>query len=601
MKTFKARLLLFFISYYVLAFIAVAILSLFKPDPIGIINEFLFVNKIYTLLATYCNLIPTLQVTGILISFSWYFFDLINDAKKTEDYLFTYFKSIIIAIMILLSITTMVQEIASPLINMKLKSHKNLSTDFVDYLALAKKTLNEENYIWTNVYAQKAFQISPSSQEAFSLSRLAELKINELPEYKSPANIEIEETSNYELESINSLLQKAESFLADKKFFEAHYYASLVNDIEKQSSKINPEAQRIANDAWTMLTNMNTSFSDTSEEVFRKKKIGYTALKNEQFLKSYYIFKDLQKTVPLDPDVRYFLSLAKEEIEKSYFFIDETYNLQTVETARNIFFSTKNPDDSFDVIRILGIAQIEEAGKLVLYLRGVSIISYDKNNQLIQSLESPHAKMIIANTKDLQKDSLSFLLPTQAIPKNQFVPYIILNAIDRENPHITLKPTYTFQSPSKKPSTVHVCSITFDDFLLLTEATRGPKEMLVTSMIAFLPKAQQYGFVYDIYYQALCNRGIRPFVYFLLSILAATIAWKFRLKNKTYIKFYWLFFLPIFTIIIYYIIEFTLYIMNTLIYILIMYNSPIAIFVLSGIVLFLILVASLFFVKASKF
>ncbi|MGL4987067.1 MAG: hypothetical protein ACRC5H_08035, partial [Treponemataceae bacterium] len=448
LKKFVVRGLIFFPLYYFIAFIIIAAISFFyqTPSVTIIIEDFALSHKILNILKKYCSLISTLQVAGILIFFSWYFFDLTKIVKETESFLFDLLKYVLIVTLILLSITITVEEIALPLLEQKIEDQKTASSDFIDYLALAKKSLNEKDFHWTDIYAKKAFQISPSSQESFLLNRLAELKKTEVQKTQEPEIIPQKEPVLEKIESIEVLLQKAETLLTDKKFFEAHYYATLVQEIEKRSNKENTDAQRIAQQAWNMLTNMRTSLSDTSEDVFKKKKAGFTALNNESYLESYYIFKDLEKAVPFDPDVKYFLIRAEEEVKKRYFFIDETYNLGTVEAYRNIYFSIKNPDKSTDIIRILGISQIEEAGNLVLYLRGLSFISYSEENELLRAFEARHAKIIIMNTNDLNEDSFKSITNQVAFSSNQRVPYLILNAVDREDPKITLNPYYIFPS-----------------------------------------------------------------------------------------------------------------------------------------------------------
>ncbi|MGL4986809.1 MAG: hypothetical protein ACRC5H_06705, partial [Treponemataceae bacterium] len=202
---------------------------------------------------------------------------------------------------------------------------------------------------------------------------------------------------------------------------------------------------------------------------------------------------------------------------------------------------------------------------------------------------------------DLNEDSFKSITNQATFSSNQRVPYLLLNAVDRENPKITLNPYYIFPLNQDEQQRIFVLSLPFEDFLLLTQAAQGPKNMQLASIIRFLPIAEKYGFSYELYYQSLCNRGIRPFVYLILSILVAAIAWKFRLKEKTFVKFYWLLFIPFFTVVTYFIVNLSLYIMGILVYVIIGYNAQFALFIIATFLLFLILTASIIFVRSHKF
>ena len=103
----------------------------------------------------------------------------------------------------------------------------------------------------------------------------------------------------------------------------------------------------------------------------------------ENYVDAYYKFLALYDAYPTDVDAKLFLDASKEKLKNHYFYRDETFELQPFETYRGVHFKYYLPNGSYNVVFIRGITFLQEAGKLVLYLRGLSIFTYSDDDILL--------------------------------------------------------------------------------------------------------------------------------------------------------------------------------------------------------------------------
>ena len=74
---------------------------------------------------------------------------------------------------------------------------------------------------------------------------------------------------------------------------------------------------------------------------YEEKYEGYKALMNKDDVQAYYIFRQLSEDSEMkhDSDVLFYYEVARERIEQKYFFIDETFELKSFETANDVYYS----------------------------------------------------------------------------------------------------------------------------------------------------------------------------------------------------------------------------------------------------------------------
>ena len=89
------------------------------------------------------------------------------------------------------------------------------------------------------------------------------------------------------------------------------------------------------------------------------------------------------------------------------------------------------------------------------------------------------------------------------------------------------------------------------------------------------------------------ERSVLPCV--VVLILFAGISWNYKLGSKTHFKFKWLITLPLFTIIIYYVLQTVIYILNLFAFVLIGIFSSFAAWVYIGLLCFFVLLSAILF------
>ena len=87
------------------------------------------------------------------------------------------------------------------------------------------------------------------------------------------------------------------------------------------------------------------------------------------------------------------MEIAENRVENQCFFIDETEKLKAFEYYNDVHFTVSRDSGAKDVIYIRGITPVQDGGRMVQYLRELSVMTYGKNGVLLRSVYVPYAKM----------------------------------------------------------------------------------------------------------------------------------------------------------------------------------------------------------------
>ena len=347
--------------------------------------------------------------------------------------------------------------------------------------------------------------------------------------------------------------------------------------------------QRLATDSWNIISNNSGFETDEAARIFWKKREGYSAFMEGDVLKAYYIFLDLYEISDFDPDIVRFYRLSTEALLRRYFFIDEVQGLAFFEKFKDISFRVKRPDGGFDAVHIGGVTSIAHTDNFVKYLRNYSSISYDASGTLLSAMSVPYVKLIAQKAGSFGSD---FAALTGIENADTFVPCLLCTSVDRKNRGIVISPVYTdVNNQNKKHDTVLVLPMSLKDFDLVCRASsEGPLYMNLASLFHFVPLAERYGLPVRIYQAFLLQRFTRPFLFFVLFLILALIAWDFKLESSQVFRFMWVFSFPVFTAVVMICIEFLRYLIILLSYALSSFSLYGQLFA-AIILLFLIIVA----------
>ncbi len=508
-----------------------------------------------------CEILPSVVLAGFLVACSVAF------GKKSTKMLVRFSSAIIslfrrIVVIGLLSVLVLfcVQEILTPFLRSKQTAAEQKSEFYHEYVRLSEGSLQKGNYELAMIYIEQALGLYPGSSEAVLLRSQVELALASNPrsqkDENKPAQAGILEPISYsDPADVFELMVKAERAADVGDWLNAHYFAVCAERIAQPGSQPEADAKYLAADAWNHLAEPQRFENKEAERLFFEKQQGYTALLNGDYLEAYYIWTNLERMVPSDPDVQYFVSLAREYTDSQYFFIDETMNIRMYETLKNICFVIPSPDGCQYVVYIDGMSTIRDSGNLVQYLQNLSVTRFLSTGKIDYSFTVPYAKMLAYPLSNIRPENIKEL-GLSGNEKN--VPYLMLDAISRDTGEIVSSPVYSV-GDNDTVSNYIVMPVEYDDFILAASAYQGAAKMQLRDLISFAPRAELFGYSSEIYSAILINRLFAPLQILILFILLASVAWNYQLRGTSVFKLYYLFAFPLFTFVVYTADEFLRY------------------------------------------
>lgn len=552
--------------------------------------------RMYSIFLLFFELIPSVLLSSFLIGYSWAFGR--NSNKTVKRFSLSYIefvKSIFLVGILCIALCVITKEFSIPFIQQKQDKMYEVTEKFSDYYELAQYYTNKEDYSLAKFYIDNALALIPQSEEALSLSDEIGICFSSV---QSDGSVPIQPSDDTPYEeneeyTVLMLLDKSQRAFSLKEYFDAHYYASLALEIAGSDDGNIDTAKKLASESWNMLSENSGFINDESMQVFERKKEGYFALMNDDFEKAYYIYNDLLSQYPLDLDIQRYHSIAYEKMNSTYFFIDETDNLQLFEQYEDIYFSNTRIDGGKDVIYMKGCTAIKKTGSILQYLRGFSLYSFDKEGQLQFSFSVPYVKM---TSLSLDYTDPEFQRYMSNLGEEKIVPYIYLESVDRNKKDVFLQPEFSFEDGVEPIALNHyVLSLPYDDFKLICESSMGAKMMPLLSLLKFAKKAQLYGYSTEVYFQALLSRLTYPLILFIVFIFTAALSWNYRLNSELLFKFKWLFTLPLFTFIAFILLDTILYLLNLSYYVLLSLIGTASLYVAVILLVIMIFISTVLF------
>lgn len=600
MKLSKTVFFVLLIETLVVFFICVASGFIFFETPDWNLGS-PFLYKFQNGLLLFFKLLPAIFVAGIIIGYSWGFGKQNNNPPHRFSEIFViYLKNVIISSLICTSLCFLAAEVGIPLISYSRAQMEENSKNIDEYIILAKKNLATGDYGTALFYANYVLDIAPNSQEAIDLARFIEESqfLNKKEIVSDNDVLPTLVTTKISDMTVPELFKKATEYYAKEDYFNAHYYSSLVLEISKLNYANRDYAKQLASDSWNKLLHIDAFENDLSKEVFQRKKEGYIALSSGDYSKAYYIYQDLLEKYPLDYDIKNFYETSKELLGTRYFFIDETLDKQQFEKFRNVFFTIPRLDGGKDIISIKGITSIDTTGGRVQYLRGFSVVSYDKNDEWIMSLSVPYAKMCSMPLENMSQELTDYI---GEFSETKFVPYLFLKSVDRKYENIFITPRIeTKDGLNLISATSYVMPIPFEDFAMLCDVSHGPETMSLISLYKFSKVASDYGYSSEIYSQSLINRFSYPVILLICFLLASIIAWNSRILSEDSFKFSWLLLFPVIIVLAYAFIQCFRFMMSLVFYAILVFVAFVgngAVFISLFILLFVLFLCFLRFVS----
>lgn len=517
-----------------------------------------FKYKLFTGIELFSKILPALVLSGFVLSCSIQFGR--NSEGSTARFspaMLGRFKTVIIASVICTALLTVSTEALGITLSHFKTKYVNQPRLVSEYVKTAQNMLEKGNPNGAARYAIETLVLDPTNQEAKDIKDQADIIINQ-NEFKN-----IRQFHETNLDSIlqsydtdidtNNLLgaygyyKLAKESYENKEWFNAHYFAECGLQLASGKDPNYMALRELSSSAWNNISEIHDLSRTDDQNLFLDKYEGYKALMEEDYLKAYYILKNIQLDHPElknDSDLYFYEALAEQKVNERFFFMDEALDLQSFETANDVYFSIKDKDGWTDLIYFKGVTEVRSTGSMVQYLRDFSVITMDENGEMHRTLHVPYAKVLSQSLKSmnpLTKDNLG-------IDRNiDNVPYILLHCIDRVDEGKEIRPEYVYADSDRFDGPEYLLlRIPFADFLLLENATINPDTLSLPTLLSVIKKAARYGYSSEVYGQILLNRVLYPLFLLLTFILLACLSWNNRIGATTYFKTIWILIFPAF-------------------------------------------------------
>lgn len=510
-----------------------------------------FVYKLMTGLQSFGRYIPGVAITGFTVSCSVHFGR--NSEGSTERFskaMMERFKTVMIVSIIMAFFLTFCSEVLVLLTANKKSSIINRPKIVTEYINVGNRLFDNGYYERAMNYAEAALKLSPNEKHALNLRDRADVEINRARtsniRFKLYESVEEAEKVDHvvidaaQINEVYQLYLKANEAFTKKEWFNAHYYSELGIKLATPKDPNLEELKKISTAAWNNLTEYHDLAKTQGQLTFEKKYQGYLALVQKDDLKAYYIFRELYQSsreMQSDPDVVFYLQIAENRINERCFFIDETFELKSFESANDVYFAYEYADGSRDVIYFKGMTTVASTGNSIQYLRALTIVSVARNGEVFRTMTVPYAKVLPVSVKTLTPTTKALMGIDDSI---DCVPYIMLKSVGRDSPELNNEPLYTYQNGETANTPEYLLlSIPYDDFLLLEKSTSTPESMPLASLFKLVHMAAKYGFCTEVYGQALVNRIFYPLWILIMFILLAGFGWNNRINPTQFFKFSW--------------------------------------------------------------
>jgi len=539
-----------------IGFVVCFVLGLFMPVPPEVAQPSVFLYKFCIGLDYFSRFLPAMIIAGFIISLSVYFgHNAEGSSERFSQAMAGRFKLVIISGLVCTFLVSLSNETFSLWSRQKRNQLVNKTKIISEYIEVGKLLLENGINDRALVYANAALKLNPNSKEARDLKSRADTEINRI--YTSTLKFDLTSAQPLEkkddsiiinTEKVNDAykcLLQAKSAYANEQWFNAHYYAELGIKISEPKNPNLDELKEISANAWNNITQQHKEKGTEGYEIYDQKYKGYLALVNKNDLEAYYIFRGLYENyddLKRDPDVVFYLDVATNRIEQEYFFVDETLELKSFESANDVYFSYTHENGAKEIVYFKGVTSVQSTGQSIQYLRNLTIVSLDSYGNFIRKLSVPYAKLMPVSVKNLTAETKEML---QIEEKTDFVPYFLLKAVGRDDPSIQFGPLYTFADGTSASSPEYmIFPLKYSEFLLLENSTLNPDNNSIFYLFKFVKNAAEFGFSAEQYVQSLMSRLLFPMLFLILLILLAGFAWDNRVGATQMFRFSWVFSFP---------------------------------------------------------
>jgi hypothetical protein len=310
-------------------------------------------------------------------------------------------------------------------------------------------------------------------------------------------------------------LRFGEAAFTEERYYDAHWLATLAGRLARPGSIEAGESVRLAGRAWNAIESLAPNSRERDlYRIYQLKRSGYEAMVGQDWIKGYYIFKELAGLSPDDPDVADFLQRCETETLQIAFFADEIeLTLGDVLTGAVFSLPRYNGAGEADgrlALRVGALSTFPDYS----YGFDVELAAIDGAGSLASRMEASYAKF----------------LPKTINGKRQVV--LLLQSLDRRNPDLRRGPVWTGPEQVEMGGAEFPLDLSYENFLLITRIRRGLEHFQIPSLFAAEQNLAPYGYIREAFLAQAINRIAEPVFLLPLFILILVVAWRFRPQKQ---------------------------------------------------------------------
>jgi hypothetical protein len=364
-------------------------------------------------------------------------------------------------------------------------------------------------------------------------------------------------------------LDLAAAAMREERYYDAHWLATLGARLAPAGSPEEAAANRAAGLAWDAISTLAPNARERElHAVYRLKQSGYEAMVAGDWIRAYYIFRELTEQSPGDPDVANFLRTSEEAVRDIAFFTDEM-GRGTGDILTNAVFSLpcqpRGGGAGRGVIRFSSISLYQDYA----YAFGLEFICFDSEDRPESAFEAPYAKIV----------------PMTLGGRDRVV--VLMRALDRGNQNQRWEPVWRSleentaapaapAAPPRRPLSAGGSSaaggflrsvigdnqimldLNFESFVLLCYTWRGLETpagsarlppldgFSLGDLFAASRSLSPYGYVPQVFEAEIIYRLCEPLFFLPVAVIIIIIGWRFRaLSQARYVFIPTLFVLPL--------------------------------------------------------
>ena len=311
-------------------------------------------------------------------------------------------------------------------------------------------------------------------------------------------------------------LALAETALAEERYFDAHWLATLGGHLARPGSVEESSAIRLAGRAWSGVNSLEPNIRESrAYTIFRLKRDGYEALISEEWIRAYYIFRELMELGNGDdPDVQRYFALSENGLKDIAFFIDEM-ELNSGRTISGAIFSIPQGSGRL-VMKVSSLSTSADSA----YGIGIEILAFNREGQPLWGINAPYAKL--------------FPLTLESGP----VTAVLMRALDRTDGTKRWEGEARGMGQKAPDGIQAILQVSWDDFLLITKVRRqlsGRFPLGAMSPAELLKAAEDLepcGYQPQVFQAELIERFGGAMLILPLGIFAIILGWRYRAMKR---------------------------------------------------------------------